>query len=194
MRIGIAGARSSIAQEFRQLEFPEGTTFTSNRLCELPTDLDAYLICAGFLRGQALGQMGIEDLATTWFVNFVKPARFCDRLFAVNPSARVCLMGSHSGIAGSFDMAYAGAKAALHLYVETKQLHHPEQMLIALAPTIIEDSGMTERRSDRSQLEARARRTRHGRWLKAREVAEMAHKALIGGSPFLSNTVIRMAG
>jgi NAD(P)-dependent dehydrogenase (short-subunit alcohol dehydrogenase family) len=91
-------------------------------------------------------------------------------------------------------MAYAGAKAALHLYVERKQLSSADQQLVAIAPTVIWDSGMTQRRPDLRELAARGEATRLGRWLKAREVAEQARQVLCGASPFLSNTIIRMRG
>lgn len=190
--IGIAGQRTSIARAFMGLMSSE--RFVCDRLAELPLDLDAYLICSGFLAGRRLRDIDEWQANRTWQANFVEPARFCDRVFAANERARICIIGSHSGFAGSYDMAYAGAKAALHLYVETKQLEHPSQMLVAIAPTIIADSGMTERRTDQEELKARAAATRLGRWLQAREVAIAARHALCEATPFLSNTIIRMPG
>lgn len=180
---------SSIAQEFTGLLDHKPVC---DRLAELPLDLDQYLICSGYLAGMALLNITPKQYETTWRVNFIEPARFCDRLFAVNDTARVCLIGSESGFRGSYDMAYAGSKAALHLYVETKQLRTPQQRLVGIAPTIISDSGMTRRRTDHKALEARAAATRHGRWLTAREVAELALTALTALTPFWSNTVIRL--
>jgi NAD(P)-dependent dehydrogenase (short-subunit alcohol dehydrogenase family) len=191
--IGIAGGQSSIAREFIAL-LPDGEEPYVDRLNEMPFDLDRYLICTGFLAGKAISCIDPEEANLTWRKNFVDIARFCDRLFIVNPRARVCVIGSESGFEGSFDMAYAGAKAALHLYVETKRLKSPEQQLLAIAPCIISDSNMTQRRNDLRACEARGAATRHERWLTAREVAVQAHQALFIASCFLSNTVIRMRG
>lgn len=189
---GIAGHRTTIAQEFMALQ--PGEQFHCDRLAELPRDLDRYLICVGFLAGRSLTQISDANADRTWRVNFLEPAQFCDRLFAANPRARVCLIGSESAYRGSYDMAYAGAKAALHLYVETKRLQSPDQQLLAIAPSIIEDSGMTCRRTDHEALRARAGATRHGRFIKAREVAALAHHALCEATPIWSNTVVRLRG
>lgn len=191
--IGVAGHRSTIAQEFFRL-IPDGEVARGDRLADLPMSYDRYLICVGFLAGKSLEAISADEARRTWEKNFIAPARFCDRLFRVNQRARVCIIGSESGFRGSYDMAYAGAKAALHLYVETKRLEHPGQQLVAIAPTVIWDSAMTQRRSDLEPLEARGAATRHGRWLNAREVAAQAVQALCVASPFLSNTVIRLRG
>lgn len=191
MSTGIAGIGSTVARAFRAL-IPPGEHVVTDRLNEMPRDLDRYFICAGFLAGKCIAEIGHEDAWTTWDRNFLAPARFCERVLRVNRQARICLIGSESGFHGSFDMAYAGAKAALHLYVETKRLEHPGQQLVAIAPTIIADSRMTKRRTDKKALEARAAATRHGRWLEAAEVAQLAYQALFAATPFLSNTVLRL--
>lgn len=191
MRVGVAGGRSTIAAQFVQL-LPEGTQVVCDRLNELPYDLDRYLVCTGFLAGRAISCIAPEEAEATFRRNFVDPARFCERVFLHNDAARVCLIGSESGFSGSFDMAYAGAKAALHLYVETKKLSHPGQQLVALAPTVIWDTAMTQRREDLGAVKARFDATRHGRALSAAEVAAEAYHALFGATCFLSNAVIRL--
>lgn len=189
MLIGLVGASSLIAQE---LASQTSDPVVEGHFDEMPLDLHRYLICCGYLAGRALSEMTDEESARTWDLNFFQPARFCDRLFAANHRARVCVIGSESGFSGSFDMAYAGAKAALHLYVETKRLLHAEQMLIALAPHIIWDTGMTQRRPDTEVLALRCGGNRLGRWLTAGEVAREAHHLLFRASASLSGTIVRM--
>ena len=191
--IGIAGHKTTIAEAFCKL-LPRDEEVVRERLADMPLDLDRYLICAGYLAGKRIDEIWAAEADKTWQANFVQPASFMECLFRANPNARVCVIGSESGFAGSYDMAYAGAKAALHLYVETKRLDHPGQQLICLAPTVIEDSGMTQRRQDLAACKARGAATRHGRWLSASEVAVQAYQALYVASPFLSKTIIRMAG
>jgi NAD(P)-dependent dehydrogenase (short-subunit alcohol dehydrogenase family) len=188
--IGIAGHNTSVAQEFMSL-LP-GETFVREYLADMPLTLGRYLICAGFLAGRSLSEINGEDAFRTWATNFLEPARFCERLFLQNANARVCVIGSESGEVGSYDMAYAGAKAAMHLYVRTKKLTSPMQQLNAISPCIIRDSGMTQRRTDHAKMEARAAAQRHGRWLEAREVAALARDVLCNATPFLSNTVLRL--
>jgi NAD(P)-dependent dehydrogenase (short-subunit alcohol dehydrogenase family) len=193
--VGVAGAGSAIAREFCKL-LPTGVMPWCDRLAEFDAvslgTINRFLVCTGYLAGKNLGEITPEEAEATWRRNFVDVARFCDLAFAANPRARICVLGSDSGFKGSYDMAYAGSKAALHLYVETKRLDHPEQQLVCLAPTIIADTAMTERRKDKTALEARGAATRHGRWLTAAEVAAQAYQALFTASPFLSNAVIRI--
>lgn len=189
MTVGITGARSTIAQAFINMV---GEDVYASTIHAMRLDLPRYLICTGFLAGKRLADQKQQTLDQTWRLNFTDVARFCDRLFDRNVGARVVVIGSESGINGSYDMAYAGAKAALHRYVETKCLDHPDQMLIALAPHVIWDSGMTQRRDDLSDLEERGKANRLGRWLTAREVAAEAVHLLYKASPSLSGQVIRM--
>ena len=189
---GIAGEGTTIAKAFMAMR--PNDMFMRRRCAELPPDLDAYLICAGYLAGKSLAEISHEQAERTWNINFIEPARLCDRIIAAKDKVRICLIGSQSGIRGSHDMAYAGAKAALHLYVRTKRLRTPDQQIVCLAPHIIADSGMTGRRSDQDRVEASAAAHRAGRHITAAEVAEVAALALFEATIFLSNTVIDLGG
>lgn len=191
MSLGVIGASSTIARSVARDCRPDVSIYSA-RYGAMPLNLDRYLICAGFLAGKSVEEISVEDAAETFRVNFIEPARFCTRVFAANPKARICLIGSESGFKGSYDMAYAGAKAALHLFIETHQLASPDQMLVGIAPHIIWDSGMTQRRVDRIELEARGAMNRMGRWLNPKEVAEIAVHLLFHASPSISGSVIRM--
>lgn len=199
MKLGVAGESSAIGLSLMALHVSHNlATNLSERLgricplSDMPDDMDRYLICTGYLAGKSLSEISDDKAAKTWTRNFVEVAQFCDRVFETNEAARICVMGSESAYAGSYDTAYAGAKAALHRYVETKRLHEPRQMLVALAPHIIEGTGMTDRRDDHEDLARRAQENRMGRWLAAEEVAREAHHLLFHASPSLSGQVIRM--
>lgn len=190
MTIGITGANSTIAQHFERLIGDDHVIKGQpNRIAHT---FERYLVCTGYLAGATLREIRESDYQRTWSLNFIYIARMCDRIFANNPVAKICVMGSESGFSGSHDMAYAGAKAAMHLYVKTKHLTHPDQMIVALAPHIIMDTGMTQRRDDHFELEQRAKCNRMGRWLNASEVAAEAYRLLYHSSPAISGQVIRM--
>lgn len=187
--IGITGKQSSITQSFIKLineDVVYGTTET------LPLNLNSYLLCAGVLVGKDAQSISDTDARDTFHVNFLNVIRFCDKVFTENKHARICVIGSESGFKGSYDMVYAGSKVALHLYVESKKLQYPEQHLVCVAPTIIEDSGMTQRRKDLTDVIEKGKKRRMGRWLLSDEVARVAYFAL--HEPSLSNTIIRMTG
>lgn len=192
MTLAIAGARSRIALEFVNLCWIGPDEVIGASISDLPLDATRYLICTGYLAGRSLSELGKMESVRTWQLNFLHVAAKCDEILAVNPEARICIIGSESGIRGSYDAAYAGAKAAMHLYVETKKLEHPKQMLVALAPHIIADAGMTLRRGDYEDAMERGKETRLGRWLTSREVAEVAADALYRWPSCMSGQVIRM--
>lgn len=192
MSVAIAGAGSAIAKAFEEL-IPDERVVRA-RAPELPVTADRYLFCAGFLRGERIEAQGDPELDLAWRVNFAEAAQACERILAANPEARICIIGSESGIKGSFDMAYAGAKAALHLYVERRKLEHPGQQLVAISPGIVADAGMTTRRADVENLRKREAAHPKRRFVTSAEVAELAHFLLYRDRGYLSGTVIRMHG
>jgi NAD(P)-dependent dehydrogenase (short-subunit alcohol dehydrogenase family) len=191
-KIGIVGHKTTIAKAFVALR--PTLDFVIGRTDGIALDLDAYLICCGFLAGKSLSEISGEEVDRTMHANFVDPAQLCDRILEANNHARICVIGSESGISGSYDAAYAGAKAAMHLYIETKQLRTPAQQLFGIAPHIMADSGMTRRRADQDRVKAAAARHRAARHISAMEVAQVAADGLFGRTRFLSNTIIQLRG
>jgi NAD(P)-dependent dehydrogenase (short-subunit alcohol dehydrogenase family) len=191
--IAIRGASSAIAQAFVGLLEGRDTVVKVGRRDPMPNDAERFLFCGGFLAGKRAGEITADELRETTVANCTGVIAECDRLLARNASARVCIIGSESGISGSFDMAYAAAKAGLHLYVETKRLQATQQ-LICVAPSIVGDAGMTLRRKDAECLERRRAAHPKGRFLTAIEVARVAIFALYLDHGYLTNTVIRMNG
>lgn len=188
--IGIVGPGSRIAEEFLgMIDEP----WRGLRLGPVPTECSRFLVCTGMMTGARIGSLSPDRLADTFLLNFADIATWCDSIFATTPDARICVIGSESGFSGSYDMAYAGAKAALHLYVETKHLG-PDQQLVAIAPGIISDAGMTTRRLDQDRLAERERNHPKRRFVTAREVASMANHLLGPDGSYISGTTVRMNG
>lgn len=190
MSVGIFGARSSIARAFMAL-LPDGEEAI---LEPAQPFCDRFLFCSGFLAGGDLPSQTREQVVETWEANFARIAGTCDLILEHNYAARICIIGSDSAIKGSFDSGYAGAKAAMHLYIETKRLACAEQQLVGIAPTVIWDSGMTQRRPDLAEVMARGEARRKGRWLSAAEVAAAAVFLLYVDQGYISNTILRMNG
>lgn len=191
--IAINGMGSQIARELLAL-LPDGEEAVGHHLPgPVNPEADRYVFCQGALYGRSLAEHDPDSAATTLRVNFLQVAEACDAIFAAHSAARVVVIGSMSGACGSYDMAYAGAKAALHLYVETKALK-PGQQLVGVAPGIIGDAGMTLRRTDQRDLAIRELQHPKGRWLSSREVAELVRFLLYDDRGYLSGTVIQMHG
>lgn len=191
--IAINGMGSQIAKELLAL-LPEGEEAVGYKLPgRAPIEADRFVFCQGYLAGKSAGEHDDHSAGETFTVNFLDIAAACDRIFAGLDHARVVVVGSQSGFSGSYDTAYAGAKAALHTYVETKRLG-PEQQLVAVAPGIVADGGMTTRRKDQRDLVQRELSHPKGRFLLACEVARLIRFLLYDDSGYLSGTVIRMHG
>lgn len=190
MTLAVTGYGSRIVQELITL-LPSGEDVI--RMDGEPPLCDRYLLCAGVLRPKRINEQTQDEVAETFRVNCAWPIQFCDSMFARNERARIVVMGSDSGYAWSHDGAYAAAKAGLHRYVETKRLG-PQQQLVCVAPSIIADTGMTERRDDHENLDRRRAAHPKRRFLKAVEVARLLHFLLYVDEGYLSGQVIRMNG
>ena len=190
--IGVTGKNSTIAQAFLERYWRDKKVCFARLPKDLSLSCSHYLLCAGVLVGKKSRQMSADEIADTFWVNYIDVVQFCDYIFSYNPKAKVCVVGSMSGIAGSYDDLYAGSKAALHLYVQTKKLEFAQQQLFAIAPTVIEDSGMTQRRRDLVGVIERGKQRRRHHWITAAEVAHMIHSCFNNSA--ICNTVIQMTG
>lgn len=188
--LAVTGYRSKIVSELIPL-LPEGEEV--KRLDHRTPICTRYLLCAGVLRPKRIVSQTDEEIAETFRVNCSWPIQFCDDMLEKNPEARICVVGSESGYAWSFDGAYAAAKAALHRYVETKRLG-PKQQLVGVAPSIISDTGMTASRTDTENLERRRQEHPKQRFLQASEVARVIHFLLYQDLGYITGTVVRMNG
>lgn len=154
---------------------------------------DRFLFCSGLLRPVSAAQQTPEEMADSYMVNLGLVIRGCELILAHNDAARICVVGSESAYRGSFDGAYASAKAGLHAYVESAPAG-PRQQIVCVSPGIIQDAGMTIRRTDRAELARRRDMHPKRRYLRAVEVARMIHFLLYVDEGYTSGTVVRMHG
>lgn len=192
--IAIRGAASVIAQSLVPL-LPEGEVVAKvGRHDKPPLEAERYLFCQGVINPRPITMQGDVMIADTFMVNAGRVIKTCDHIIEANDRARIVVMGSESGFAGSFDGAYAAAKAGLHAYVETKRLRTPTQQLVCIAPTIIRHSGMTLARADLDEVDRRGREHPKKRWLTPGEVARLVHFCLYQDDGYLTGVVIRVNG
>lgn len=160
---------------------------------DVPLKADRYLFCHGLLRPKRPWEQSLDEVSEGYRANCTSITEACDRIIAANDHARICIIGSESAYRSSFDGVYAAAKADLHGYVEQVRLRTPEQQIVAISPGIIGDAGMTTRREDIDNLERRRAEHPKRRFLRSREVANMA-AFLLYEAEFVSNFVVRMHG
>ena len=193
--IAIRGIHSTIAAELLKM-LPEGEAVHEIPRGSSGVDSDAtrFVILQGKLIPKRLTEQTIAEREESFSVNCAEVIAACDRIIDEVPRARIVVMGSESGFAGSFDSSYAAAKAGLHRYVETKILKASGQQLVCVSPGIIGDAGMTTRRADQHNLVARMQSHRMRRFLDAAEVARLIHFLLYVDRGYICNVVIRVNG
>lgn len=190
----VRGINSTISQALLKHVDGRDTVCAIPRDGPVPAYADRYVFCAGLLRAKTLAEQTPEEIAESYAVNCTDIIRTCDALFAYNERARVCVIGSESAYTWSYDGAYAGAKAALHSYVETKRLPCPGQQLVCVSPSIIEDAGMTTRRLDVDRLDKRRAAHPKKRFLTSAEIARVVYFLLYEDSGYICNHVVRVNG
>lgn len=192
MTLAVTGYHSRIVQELKTL-LPDGEEVVRIDDAVPWSWSERFLLCAGVIRPKRLSEQTIGEINETMAVNCIRPMQICDHILAGNDAARICVVGSESGYAWSYDGAYAASKAALHRYVETKKLK-PDQQLVCVAPSIIEDTLMTMVREDTENLGRRRAEHPKRRFLRAIEVARVIHFLLYQDDGYLSGQVVRMNG
>ena len=205
MTLAVTGARTSIVQGLLAL-VPDEEVVTIGRrdddtirldlatefdVSAVPVDVDRYLFAAGLLIPKPLSQQDFRETARSLAINLTSVVRICEHVLANNPRARIAIVSSESS-RGSYDTTYFLAKVALDAYVEGRRLTAPGQQLVAVSPTIIMDSGMTQRRHDLDSVAERARRSPKGRLLQADEVTRLLHYVLYVNEGTLTNTVVHL--
>lgn len=191
--IAIRGFNSSLAQAFLPL-LPKGEQVVPVERGTVDTEALRHVFAQGIIRPKKVVEQSAKEIEQSLWVNAMMTIEQCEMIFAANAYARVLVIGSESGFAGSFDGTYAAAKAAVHRYVETKKLRSPGQQLICIAPSIMGDSGMTLARADKDSLVKRVANHPKARFLTLAEVASLMHHVLYIDTGYLSGVVIRMNG
>lgn len=195
IKLAVTGRGSRIVHELIQLlEMPPGDvarihvpgTFNLSGLPDPPEFpvAERYVLAAGVLNGKRLAEQSPLEIETCLAVNLVQTMHICELAFRFNPAARICIVGSMSGVEGGYDELYSVSKAAIHAYVAHRgsRIEPPAQLAVAIPP-IISDAGMTRRRADRTKvLETRPSVT-------SRRVAELVHDILWNYDPPISCSV-----
>lgn len=200
----ITGGNSSIIKELLPI-LPSLTITDFNRnVCDLSKLDDIkkyseiiqnhqyYVLAHGMLSNKHYKQQSEEEILTCMKVNLLSTLHLIE-IALENPNAKIIVIGSESGLKSSYDLCYGMSKAAIHKYVEEKRLK-PNQQLVCIAPSLIEDSRMTQRRQDQNNVLKAIENHPKKRGLTALEVAEMIYFLLFVDKGYITNTVIHMNG
>lgn len=204
MTVVVAGWNSAIAKAFVQMVSDAGMMDIRRQPRDAETmhapwtwgTANRYLICTGVMLGRSAAEHSSLSEVETWRANYGLQVQWIRSAIEADDSARVCVIGSESAYRSCYDPHYAGAKAALHRFVETTRLRTDKQQLVAISPSIVEGTGMHARRHDFGTPELAKREEEHpkGRFITPAEVAALAYFLLFEDWGYISGTVVRMHG
>lgn len=135
-----------------------------------------------------------SDILNQISINFLSVIKICELAMQKNKNVRIIILGSESGIKGSYDIIYGLMKSALHKYVEEKKIKFPDQQLICVSPSTIIDAKMTLKRKDKKNVMKSVLSNPKKRGIMAHEIADLIYNIFYRTTDYLTNTVIRVDG
>jgi hypothetical protein len=135
-----------------------------------------------------------QDIVDQFTINFLSVVKICEIALNNNKNVRIIILGSESGVKGSFDIIYGLMKSAIHKYVEERRIKFPKQQLVCVAPSTIIDANMTLNRKDKHNVKSSILKNPKKRGLKSSEIANLLYDIFYKHTDYISNTVIRVDG
>lgn len=160
----------------------------------IPFDCSKYIITLGLLYPKRIINQNEKEIISSAKVNLLAPVMICEKILQMNSNARIALIGSESGVKGSFDTSYFLFKSALSSYVRERKITNHEQQLVLIEPSVIIDSNMTQSRDDLKVIIEKSVNLPKQRFLLASEVADLVYYLLFKDQGYITNTCIQING
>jgi len=148
----------------------------------------------GFLMPKRISDQTQKEINYSFSINASIPIKIIEKLNNSECEFRMLYVSSESAKKGSYDGAYFLSKVSVETYIKELRLKNNKSTLVALAPSIIADAGMTERRDDQENIKKAIANHPKQRLLLSSEVADTCFWILRDASEYITNTVIEMNG
>lgn len=138
--------------------------------------LDVVVMVVGILPGKPLEAYDLPSIDEVMRANVSGPAMLIASLLPLlRPGSRVVMFSSVSGERGSFDPIYAASKGAIISLVKSLAIRHaPKTRFVAIAPGLVDHSGMyAEMKPERQAFHREA--TPLGRLITPVEIAKIVY-------------------
>lgn len=206
-KILIIGKSSKIAKEFikkvsKSVDIikPSKTewdmkniNFNANKINQIKK-MDKILLLQSIISPTPFLKRNSVDIFNQISINFLSVIKICEIALQYNKKVKIVILGSESGIKGSFDLVYALMKTAIHKYVEERKISYPKQQLLCIAPSTIIDSKMTIARKDHHNVVKSIKNNPKKRGISSKEISSLIYSLLYKQTNYLSNVVIRLDG
>ena len=127
-------------------------------------------------------------------INLLSTINICEIALSSNKNVQIFILGSESGVKGSYDIIYALTKSSIHKYVEERKIFYKNQQLVCIAPSTIIDGKMTINRKDKNNVKKAINNNPKKRALYSKEISKLIYDLSFKNSRYLSNTVIHING
>lgn len=164
-----------------------------NDMRDIPTSYNKYLITIGHLMPKKIRQQTRSEILYSISVNLLFVVNVIEHILENNQNARIVVLGSESGKKGSYDTTYFLSKAALRQYVKERNLSFPNQQLVLISPSLIENTNMFYQIND-DRVSSNKKENPKNRLLEAEEVAKIIYFLLFEDNGYITNTEIEMNG
>ena len=155
---------------------------------------DKIFLCHSILSNKKHLLKSENEIHNQLNINLLSKIKICEISLKYNPKARIFIIGSESGLKGSYDIAYALSKSSINKYVEERKIFYKEQQLICIAPSTIIDGKMTLKRKDQKNVRKSVKNNPKKRGLYSREISKLIYDLSFNNTDYLTNTVINVNG
>ena len=206
-QILVTGGSSKIGKEFIKL-LPKNIVINNPKRSEwdlsknkfnkkqlnLIKNSDKIVILHSKLSSKSHLKKSLKDITNQICINLTSIIRICEIALNTNPKARIIILGSESGLKGSYDIIYALTKSSIHKYVEERKIKYKDQQLLCLAPSTISDGKMTLKRKDKKNVKNSININPKKRGINSKEISIFIYKLLFEITDYISNTTIHIKG
>ena len=205
-KILIIGKNSKIANEFLKLVkncsivAPSKLEWNMKNINFVEHDIkkiinaDKILLLQSVISSKNFLRRKQKDINSQISINFLSIIKICEIAIKYNKRVKIIILGSESGIKGSYDIIYGLMKSALHKYVEERKINFPGQQLICISPSTIIDAKITIERNDKKNVLKSILSNPKKRGIMSFEIADLIYNIFFKTTDYLTNTVIRVDG
>ena len=206
-QILVTGGSSKIGKEFiklipkniiiknpNKIEWDLSKNKFSRKQVNLIKNSDKIVILHSKLSSKSHLKKSLKDITNQICLNLTSTIKICEIALNSNPKARIVILGSESGLKGSYDIIYALTKSSIHKYVEERKIKYKDQQLLCLAPSTISDGKMTLKRKDKKNVKNSININPKKRGIKSKEISIFIYKLLFEITDYVSNTTIHING
>lgn len=127
-------------------------------------------------------------------INLLSKIKICEISLKYNPKARIFIVGSESGLKGSYDIVYGLSKSSINKYVEERKIFKKDQQLVCIAPSTIIDGKMTLKRKDIKNVRKSVKNNPKKRGIYSVEISKLLYDLSFNNTDYITNTVINVNG